>query len=129
VISASVRIAAAPEVVFPYFTDPELIVTWIGERAELDARAGGNFAVDFGSVAARGTYLVVEPPHRVVFTWGVPGDETLPPGSSTVEVVLVADGDDTIVDLTHRALPEDREASHLEGWERCLAALLDTVRA
>ena len=87
-ISASVRIAAPPEVVFPYFTDPELIVTWIGERAELDARAGGTFAVDFGSTAARGTYVAVEPPHRVVFTWGVPGDDTLPPGSSTVEVVL-----------------------------------------
>jgi uncharacterized protein YndB with AHSA1/START domain len=125
VISASVRIAAPPEVVFPYFTDPDLIVTWMGERAELDARTGGTFAVDFGSVAARGTYVVVEPPHRLVFTWGVPGDEELPPGSSTVEVVLVADGDDTVVDLTHRDLPGDREPSHLEGWERCLAALVD----
>jgi uncharacterized protein YndB with AHSA1/START domain len=128
VISASVRIAAPPEVVFPYFTDPGLIVTWIGERAELDARAGGAFAVDFGNVAARGTYVTVEPPHRVVFTWGIPGDETLPPGSSTVEVVLVADGNDTIVDLTHRDLPADREPSHLEGWEACLAALVDAAR-
>jgi uncharacterized protein YndB with AHSA1/START domain len=127
-ISASVRIAAPPDVVFPYFTDPKLIVTWIGERAELDARAGGTFAVDFGSVAARGAYVVVDPPNRVVFTWGVPGDDTLPPGSSTVEVVLVADGDDTIVDLTHRGLPPDREPAHLEGWERCLAALFDAVR-
>ena len=126
-ISASVRIAAPPEVVFPYFTDPALIITWIGERAELDARAGGAFAVDFGSVAARGTYVAVEPPHRVVFTWGIPGDETLPPGSSTVEVVLVADGDDTIVDLTHRDLPADREPSHLEGWEQCFAALVDAA--
>jgi uncharacterized protein YndB with AHSA1/START domain len=127
VISASVRIAAPPEVVFPYFTDPALIVTWIGERAELEAREGGAFAVDFGDVAARGTYVAVEPPHRVVFTWGIPGDETLPPGSSTVEVVLVADGNDTIVDLTHRDLPVDREPSHLEGWERCLAALVEAA--
>ncbi len=126
-ISANVRIAAPPDVVFPYFTDPELIVTWIGERAELDARAGGVFAVDFASVAARGSYVTVEPPHRVVFTWGIPGDDTLPPGSSTVEVVLVADGNDTIVDLTHRDLPADREPSHLEGWEQCLAALIDSA--
>ena len=67
--------------------------------------------------------MAVEPPHRVVFTWGIPQDDTLPPGSSTVEVVLVADGGDTIVNLTHSDLPPDREASHREGWERCLGVL------
>ena len=64
----------------------------------------------------------------MVFTWGIPEDARMPPGSSTVEVVLVADGDDTIVNLTHRDLPEDREPSHLEGWERCLAELVTAVR-
>jgi uncharacterized protein YndB with AHSA1/START domain len=127
VISASVRIAAPPEVVFPYFTDPRLIVTWIGERAELDARPGGTFALDFAATAARGRYVAVEPPHRVVFTWGIPDDTALPPGTSTVEVVLVADGPDTIVNLTHRDLPADREASHRDGWEGCLAALMAAV--
>ncbi|HET7092122.1 MAG TPA: SRPBCC family protein, partial [Thermomicrobiales bacterium] len=128
VISARVRIAAPPDVVFPYFTDPRLIVSWIGERAELDAHPGGVFAVDFGDVAARGTYLAVEPPHRVVFTWGIPGDATLPPGASTVEVVFVDDGGDTIVTLTHRDVPAEREPSHREGWERCLAALAAVIR-
>ena len=127
-IRASVRIAAPPEVVFPYFTDPRLMVTWIGERAELDPRPGGAFAVDFGSVAAHGSYVTVEPPHRVVFTWGIPGDVTLPPGASTVEVVLVADDDDTIVHLTHRDVPASREPSHREGWERRLAALAARLR-
>ena len=127
-ISTSVRIGATPEVVFPYFTDPRLMVTWIGERADLDARPGGTFAVDFGSTAARGSYLAVEPPNRVVFTWGIPEDATLPPGSSTVEVVFVADGSDTIVNLTHRDLPQDREPSHQEGWDGCLGALVDAFR-
>jgi uncharacterized protein YndB with AHSA1/START domain len=128
VINESVRIAAAPEVVFPYFTDPTLLVTWLGQRAQLDARPGGTFAVDFpGTDAARGTYVAVEPPHRVVFTWGVPDDATLPPGSSTVEVLLVADGADTVVHLTHRDLPVEREPSHSEGWERCLGALVSAL--
>jgi uncharacterized protein YndB with AHSA1/START domain len=128
VISASVRIAAPPEVVFTYFTDPQLLVTWIGERADLDARPGGTFAVDFASTAARGSYVAVEPPHRVVFTWGIPEDAALAPGSSTVEVVFVADGGDTIVNLTHRDLPPDRETSHQEGWASCLAALVAAVQ-
>ena len=127
-ISTSVRIAAPPEVVFPYFTDPQLMVSWIGERVDLDARPGGKFAVDFAGTAARGSYVAVEPPHRVVFTWGIPDDATLPPGSSTVEVVFVADGADTIVNLTHRDLPPDREPSHHEGWEGCLAALVSALR-
>jgi uncharacterized protein YndB with AHSA1/START domain len=128
VIRASVRIAAPPEVVFPYFTDPQLMVMWIGKRADLDARPGGTFAIDFEGTAARGSYVAVEPPHRVVFTWGIPQDATLPPGSSTVEVVFTADGGDTIVNLTHRDLPPDREPSHREGWEGCLAVLIATVR-
>jgi uncharacterized protein YndB with AHSA1/START domain len=128
VIRASVRIAAPPEVVFPYFTDPQLMVTWIGKRADLDAQPGGTFAIDFEGTAARGSYVAVEPPHRVVFTWGIPQDATLPPGSSTVEVVFTADGGDTIVNLTHRDLPPDREPSHREGWEGCLAVLIATVR-
>jgi uncharacterized protein YndB with AHSA1/START domain len=127
VISTSVRIEAPPEVVFPYFTDPQLMVAWIGDRVDLDARPGGTFALDFSGVAARGSYVEVEPPHRVVFTWGIPEDDAMPPGSSTVEVVLIADGADTIVNLTHRDLPSDREPSHLEGWERCLAVLVDTT--
>ena len=127
-ISTSVRIAAPPEVVFPYFTDPKLMVTWIGERVDLDARPGGTFALDISGVAARGSYVEVEPPHRVVFTWGIPDDATMPPGSSTVEVVLVADGTDTIVNLTHRDLPPDREPSHREGWEGYLAVLVAALR-
>ena len=127
-ISTSVRIAAPPEVVFPYFTDPKLMVTWIGEHADLDARPGGTFALDFADTAARGSYVAVEPPHRVVFTWGIPEDATLPPGSSTVEVVFVAEGGDTIVNLTHRDLPPAREPSHREGWEGCLTMLVGSVR-
>jgi uncharacterized protein YndB with AHSA1/START domain len=127
-ISASVRIAAPPDVVFPYFTDSQLMVTWIGDQVDLDARPGGRFAVDFGAVSTRGCFVEVEPPHRVVFTWGVPDDPDMPSGSSTVEVALVADGDDTVVNLTHRDLPEDREPTHLEGWERCLAELAAAVR-
>ena len=123
-ISSSVRIAAPPEVVFPYFTDPQLMVTWVGERVDLDARPGGTFAIDFGATAARGSYVAVEPPRRVVFTWGIPEDTAMPPGSSTVEVVLVAEGADTIVNLTHRDLPFDREHVHLQGWERCLRELV-----
>lgn len=123
VVVATEHIAAPPAVVFPYFTDPALIVAWIGERAELDPRPGGVFALDLGEVLARGTYLAVDPPYRVVFSWGIPGNDALPPGGSTVEVVLTPDGDDTLVVLTHRGLPSTHLADHRAGWEHQLGRL------
>jgi uncharacterized protein YndB with AHSA1/START domain len=129
-VVASVRIGAPPDVVFPYFTDPALMTKWLADTAELDARPGGIFAITIRSgPTARGSFVEVDPPHRVVFTWGVPEESSLPPGSSTVEVVLTADGDDTIVTLTHRDLTERWAESHQEGWTRHLGTLASSVRA
>ena len=126
-VVASVRIAAVPEVVFPYFTDPELVTTWLAQKADLDPRPGGLFAIDVDGGQARGSYVEIDPPRRVVFTWGIPGDDELPDGSSTVEVVLAAEGGDTVVTLTHRDLPAGKRPSHQEGWERHLAGLVATA--
>jgi len=58
-----------------------------------------------------------------VFTWGVPGSDVLPPGSTTVEIVLTADGSDTVVDLTHHDLPRSELPSHQAGWSGLLKEL------
>ncbi len=122
-IVTSIRIAASADAVFPYLTDPELIVKWIGQRADLAPVPGGTFAIDFENTLVRGSYVLLEPPLRAVFTWGVPGDETMPPGSSTVEITLTPEGEDTVVTLTHRGLPAVKYESHTLGWTECLARL------
>jgi uncharacterized protein YndB with AHSA1/START domain len=114
--------------VFPYFTDPALIVTWMGDRADLDPQPGGVFAVDVGTSPARGTYVAVEPPTRVVFTWGLPGSETMPASSTMVEVILTADGDETIVSHAPRLVDEHRPG-HKKGWDTFLGALPAAVFA
>lgn len=119
----SIAIDASPEEIFPYFTEADLIVQWIGNAAELDPRPGGLFRLEFDELTQTGEYLEVDPPHRVVFTWGVIGNEEFAPGSSTVEVVLRADGDQTIVELTHAGLAGTWVAAHDRGWPRYLAAL------
>ena len=122
VMIAAEHIKASPDVVFPHFTDPALILTWIGDRARLDPRPGGIFALDMGQVMARGAVLSVEPPYRVVFSWGIL-DDTLSPGASTVGLVLTPDGDDTMIVLTHRGLPAAHLDSHRAGWEHQLGRL------
>jgi hypothetical protein len=74
----------------------------------------------------------VEPPRRVVFTWGVAGKDSLPPGSTTVEVVLTADGSDTVVELFHHNLPAEEFDSHLRGMDdhaRAARAAFEVCRA
>jgi uncharacterized protein YndB with AHSA1/START domain len=124
-VEHEVRIAARPDTVFPFFTDPALMTQWMGVRATLDPRAGGAFDVDVTPTDhARGTYVAVEPPRRVVFTWGWESDTSpVPPGSSTVEVTLEPDGDGTLVRLVHRDLPEASRQPHSRGWDHYLARL------
>jgi uncharacterized protein YndB with AHSA1/START domain len=124
-----VRIAASPETVFDFFTDPDKMIQWMGRKAELDPRPGGRLHCDInGGAVAAGEYLEVERPHRVVFSWGWEGEDSVtPPGSSTVEVLLDPDGDGTHLRLLHRDLPSAESAEkHGHGWrhytERLAAA-------
>jgi len=120
---ASVHIDAPPETVYPYFTDADLMARWLGTTATLDPAPGGVFAVDVGDSPARGTYLSLNPPRSVVFTWGMPGSDTLPPGGTTVEVTLTSADGGTLVTLVHRGLPAEHRRSHEEGWRTFLGKL------
>jgi uncharacterized protein YndB with AHSA1/START domain len=118
VVELSIRLASAPEVVFPFLTEAERYVLWQGVRAELDPRPGGVYRVwmDAQTVAS-GTFIEVDPPRRLVFTWGWEGNPSLPPGSTTVEVSLVAEGGGTVLRLRHSGLPDGEAAAmHEEGW-------------
>src|SRR2546422_585945 len=106
-VEHEVRVAASPDSVFEYFTDPAKMVMWMGVEATLDPRPGG-----------------VCRPRRVVFTWGW---ETAlfktPPQSTLVEVSLTPDGEDTVVRLAHRRLKPEAVALHRAGWHHYLPRL------
>jgi uncharacterized protein YndB with AHSA1/START domain len=124
-IDVETRIRARPETVFSYFTDAALYSRWMGSETELDPRPGGVYRVRIpGRPTVEGEYLVVEPPRRLVFTWGWVGSADVPPGSTTVEVTLTREGEATVVRLAHRGLPsEPARAQHAEGWRHYLARL------
>jgi uncharacterized protein YndB with AHSA1/START domain len=124
-VASEVFIAASPEVVFAYFVDADKMVRWMGSRAEVDPQPGGVYALDINAAArARGQFVEVVPHSRVVFTFGWEDDQSVPPGSSTVEVTLTPDRDGTHVRLVHRGLqtPEMRQ-QHAHGWQLYLARL------
>ena len=130
-IEREVRIEAPPATVFAYFVDPARMVRWMGTTADLEPEPGGRFRIDYnGTDIAAGTYLEVDPPRRVVFTWGweMPGDP-VPPGGSTVEVTLTPVDGGTHLRLVHRGLPADAVAGHAEGWDYFLPTLLAALEA
>jgi uncharacterized protein YndB with AHSA1/START domain len=132
VVEREIRIEAEPETVFPFFTDPEKMVRWMGIGATLDPRSGGVFSINtMGDYFIEGRYVAVEPHNRVVFTWGFgffPDESNpLPRGSSTVEVDLLPDGEATIVRLTH-TVPAELSDFHNMGWEHYLDRLAIAAR-
>jgi uncharacterized protein YndB with AHSA1/START domain len=122
-VAATVFVAATPERVYEYFTQPAAIVRWMGEYALLEAEPHGRFAVDIRGTPVRGRYLELEPPHRLVISWGYAGSDRLPPGTSTVEIRLTAERGGTRVELEHRDLPEAETPGHASGWTHYLARL------
>jgi uncharacterized protein YndB with AHSA1/START domain len=128
-IEEEVRIAARPETIFSFFTDPAKMVQWKGIRAELDPRPGGIYRVDInGRDIARGTFVEVVPHTRIVFTWGWEAEGSpVPPGTSTVEVTLQPDGDWTILRLRHSGLPFETREPHAEGWSHYVPRLAEAA--
>ncbi|MGH2521923.1 MAG: SRPBCC family protein [Anaerolineales bacterium] len=124
-VEREVRIAARPETIFPFFTDPAKMTRWKGIQATLDPRPGGTYRVNInGRDVARGEYVEIVPYSRIVFTWGWEGEASpVPPGASTVEISLIPDGDGTVVRLRHFGLPREQHPIHLEGWDHFLPRL------
>lgn len=128
------RVAGNAVEAFAYFTDPAKHLTWQGTSVELDPRPGGAYVVHFNErTRVRGQYLVVDPPRRLVLTWGwesvdefPEGARELAPGSTTVDISFIEDGEETIIRIRHTGLPTEA-ASGLttSGW----SAYLDRLTA
>lgn len=129
VLEVSVHIAAQPETVFPYFTDPARYVRWMGNQATLEPVPGGSYRVEMGGgVEASGVFVEVDPPRRLVFTWGWNHDHAVAPGTTRVVVTFEAEDEGTRVVLRHYDLPEiEQRDHHGKGWEMYLGRLRTAV--
>jgi uncharacterized protein YndB with AHSA1/START domain len=128
-VAREIAIAARPETVWQFLVDPDKATRWMGQVAELDPRPGGLYRVGvIPGHTARGEFVELDPPRRLVHTFGwEPGEDgpnPVPPGSSTIEIELVPEGDGTLLRFTHRDLPDAAATeSHAHGWDHYLARL------
>jgi uncharacterized protein YndB with AHSA1/START domain len=130
-VHAEIAIDAPIAAVYAMFTDPSRLVRWIGIRAMLEPKPGGQFRFELmpGEFCS-GRYLELEPPNRVVFTWGwESGALPVEPGSSTVSVELTESGGVTHVRLTHSGLSDAMRDHHAGGWANFLPRLKEASEA
>jgi uncharacterized protein YndB with AHSA1/START domain len=125
------RFAASPERVFAAWTDSALAARWLftgphsqRHTAELDVRVGGRWTITDrrGGVdyTATGEYLAVEPPHRLIFTFGMP---QFSPELARVIVEIAADGEGAVMTLTQEDLRPEEVRPTEEGWSKMFAGL------
>lgn len=125
VYERTLTIDASPETVWEFLVEPEKLMRWKGINADLDAQPGGIFRCEVipGHIA-RGEYVEIDKPNRLVFTWGWDGNDGVPPGSSTIEIELTAEGHGTSLRFVHKHLPSaEAVASHAHGWDHYLPRL------
>lgn len=125
-IEREVHLATSVDRAFAFWVDPALLVRWMGDRAEIDARAGGRWRLEYGDrYVAAGEIVELDPPRRIVLTWGwEKGDDgSIPPGASRVEVTFEPEGDGTRLRLRHLELPAGDRRGHIEGWDYFLPRL------
>jgi len=121
--TTEVDLPAPPEEVFRHLTDPAAMVRWMGQHATLEPIPGGAFQVDINGVPVRGRYLEVDPPRRVLVSWGVAGSADMPPGATEVEFTLTPSPAGTRLRLVHRGLSAGQAEIHATGWRHFLPRL------
>ncbi len=122
------KFQTSPERLYEAWTNPEVLQKWWGPEGvtipalDLDVREGGNWTTTFhseqmGERIVSGKYLTLDPPNRLVFTWGwtdnsVRGHETI------VEIVLMQVGENTNMTLTQKSFAEiEHRDHHRIGWD------------
>lgn len=120
------------EKVWRAWTDPRALSAWFGPGApdsvsvaELDVRPGGRYRIRFQSGGEQhevgGTYEVVEPQRKLVFSWAW---HTTPERVSRVTVVLKPVTEGTELDFRHeRFFDAAARANHARGWTLAFANL------
>jgi uncharacterized protein YndB with AHSA1/START domain len=119
-VERELAIAASPETVWELLVNPDEAIRWMGQAATFDVRPGGAYCVDvIPGHTASGEFVEIDPPRRLVYTWGwETGESVVPAGSSTVEFELTPTGDGTLLRFRHRDLPSaEAAASHAHGWD------------
>ena len=127
-LERTVTIHADRETVFGFFTDTPRWASWWGVGSTIDARPGGDVRIRYpDGTEVSGTVVEVQPPVRMVFTYGFASGRPIAPGASTVTIRLEPDRRGTRLHLTHELADAATRDDHVQGWRYQLALFGNVV--
>ena len=121
-------IAAAPQRLFELWTDPEELIKWWGPEGfttpqhAIDVRPGGRWRTTMRSPDGKnhtvsGIYRAIEPPKRLVFTWGWDDDAGMRGHETEVTVTFEPVTGGTRMVLVQQGFADaDSRGRHEHGW-------------
>ena len=130
------RVKATAEEIFELWTKPDLMARWMSPfpgavdcKASCDFRLGGSYSLVMASQGSSrevsGTYVHIDRPRKLVFTWMGPLTNHV---TTLVTVELNSRGDETELVLTHERLPTpEMHIGHTKGWGHILDHLADAT--
>lgn len=133
-------IPSPPQFLFALWTEPDQLVRWWSPEGfetlvtELDTKPKGRWrtvlrAGDGRQEAVSGIYRVVEPPHRLVFTWAWENANGARDHESEVTVTFEpVPGGTRLVLLQQRFESKDSRDRHERGWSFSIDQLLNLAQ-
>ena len=124
---------APVEAVFDAWTSPEVMRRWLHPapdwgtpEADVDLRVGGTVRVvmrrpDGSQAEARGRYMLIDRPHRLVMAWVFDDD---PANEQLLELTFTESDGATTVRLLNTGISTDERRDNQDwGWRGCLDEL------
>jgi uncharacterized protein YndB with AHSA1/START domain len=126
-IVRSVEVRATPERLFELLTEPEALVHWWPDVAELEARLGGRVRMEFrgGESVVTGEVTRFDPPTALAFTW-IRAES--PDVTTGIELTVTPlDAGRCLVEVVHSGWEQapDLRPLHDAGWRHFLGCLAD----
>jgi uncharacterized protein YndB with AHSA1/START domain len=122
-----------PESIFDYWVNPELLVRWWPEEAEIEPRTGGAYHLVWTQhdAAMRGTITEYEHGSRIGFTWCWDNEAPdLVPQSIVVELKPAAEGTELVLKQGPYGDGEreyQAKEQHAETWDYFVGQLQESL--
>lgn len=127
-LDRTVVIRADRETVFSFFTDSDRWASWWGAGSTVGTRPGEPIYIRHpAGVEAAGEIVELEPPSRIVFTYGFVNGNPIPPGASLATITLEPEGAYTRLHLVHEFADAAARDHHVQGWRHQLSVFANAV--
>lgn len=128
VVRLVLQLPVEPGVAYDAWTDANQLVQWLPQWAEMQVTEGGTFEIGWDGYEGvwSGTYVEVERPERLAFTW-LPPETSFPGGAYQTLVTLTFEEGETggtVMTLEHSGFRGiDEMEAQLEVWRPYMFAL------